>query len=728
MTADINGLTNPFENSILNSNLTQLEKDKQIADYFVALSNGYEPPAEVLAEIASLLEAGVLSSDALARLQSLNDEIMAKISPVIDGGDTASITIDENSTIVTTVTADDRYSLNGDFSLTYSIVGGDDKALFQIDATTGALSFIAPPDYEAPVGGDNVYDVIVQVNDGATLMDTQTIQVAVADVNDTAPLPATFGVTLSQIQGSSSGWSVSSAGDVNGDGIDDILIGTRPRATNTREAYVVFGNKTLGTSESAASIDLSSLDGSNGFVFEGIDDVERGRYFSSAGDVNGDSIDDILIGTGGKTFVVFGNDAWGEDGSAPSIDLSTPLNGKNGFEITGSGTVFSASSAGDVNGDGVDDILIGRLGVSTVVFGKKTSLTGDFEASITLPSRTIAADPTKSIVFFGIDGTNDLSGYSVSSAGDVNGDGIDDILIGAHQADGPANNDGTDIFEATFSDVGKTYVVFGKKTSVTGEFAASIDLGTLNGANGFVLNGIDQRDLSGFSVSSAGDVNGDGIDDILIGAIESTFTDDIGKDTNGVESGEAYVVFGKKTSVTGDFAASIDLGKLNGDNGFVLNGIDADDLSGRSVSSAGDVNGDGINDILIGAPGGDTNGVDAGEAYLVFGNNTWGTGESAASIDLSSLNGTDGFVFKGIDANDRSGFFVSSAGDVNGDGVDDILIGAVGTASLDGSTFAGETYVVFGGADLLVAYDAADGARDGSIELSLIGENPLSVI
>lgn len=187
----IDGLTNPFENSVLNSNLTQLEKEKQIASYEAAIAQGYEPPPEVLAELAALIEAGVLSPEAQARMQALTNQIAAEIGPIITsngGGDIASITVDENTTVVTTVTALDQYSLNdGSDSLSYSITGGDDAGLFQIDAVTGVLSFITPPDYEAPVGTDNFYNVIVQVNDGAVLVDTQALQITVADVVEATP-------------------------------------------------------------------------------------------------------------------------------------------------------------------------------------------------------------------------------------------------------------------------------------------------------------------------------------------------------------------------------------------------------------------------------------------------------------------------------------------------------------------------------------------------------------
>ncbi|AUB44531.1 Ca2+-binding protein, RTX toxin-related (plasmid) [Nostoc flagelliforme CCNUN1] len=246
--------------------------------------------------------------------------------------------------------------------------------------------------------------------------------------------------------------------------------------------------------------------------------------------------------------------------------------------------------------------------------------------------------------------SGDSSGASVSNAGDINGDGLDDLIIGAFRADPNGN-----------SYAGQSYVLFGGRNLGSG---GSLNLSDLNGTNGFLINGIAAYDYSGESVSNAGDINGDGIDDLIIGAF--------GADPNGNSyAGQSYVVFGGRNL---DSGGSLNLSDLNGTNGFLINGIAERDFSGDSVSNAGDINGDGIDDLIIGADGADPNGNSyAGQSYVVFGGRNLGSG---GSLNLSDLNGTNGFLINGIAGRDFSGDSVSNAGDINGDGIDDLIIGA----------------------------------------------------
>jgi len=294
-------------------------------------------------------------------------------------------------------------------------------------------------------------------------------------------------------------------------------------------------------------------------------------------------------------------------------------------------------------------------------------------------------DGSRGVVLAGVN-SYDRAGYSVRAAGDVNGDGIDDVLIGAQKAD-PGGRESA----------GASYVVFG----TTQGFSPVFPLGKLfaahggDGSHGFVLAGIDAFDLSGISVSGAGDVNGDGIDDLIVGAVSA---DPSGKGG----AGESYVVFGTRQSfppvfqLAGLFAAH----GGDGTRGFVLAGADDDDESGIAVSAAGDVNGDGIDDLLIGADGGAPGGkLHAGESFVVFG----GTSAFPPVFQLASLfgaaggDGSQGFVLTGVNADDASGYSVSAAGDVNGDGYDDIIIGAENDAPYGIRAGAGVVSCISGG-------------------------------
>jgi hypothetical protein len=498
------------------------------------------------------------------------------------------------------------------------------------------------------------------------------------------------------------GASVSAAGDVNGDGIGDLLIGaTEADPANRFQAgvtYVLFGRDTALVGEFPPLYPLGSLlprgggDGSEGFVLAGVDGNDNsGQAVSDAGDVNGDGIGDLLVSTpyagrsnGGQAYLVFGR----ASGFSPLTDLRSlfPFGGGDGsagvafvgiheFGRTG----YSVSGAGDINGDGLDDLVIGAVrnnssgtespGESYVVFGRASGFPPVFSVSNLFPAG--GGDGSDGFVIRGRDVFDSL-GASVSNAGDVNGDGLADLVVGA-----PGAGDR----------VGEAYVVFGR----TSGFSAVLPVGQLiagDGSEGFVLRGGEGVNYTGRSVSGAGDVNGDGIDDLLVGAPGHPFFEG--------HPGETYVVFGRTTGFPAVFplASLYPAGGGDGGEGFVLVGTEDEDHVGFALSGTGDINGDGVDDILVGAYGVEPQGRErAGQSYLVFGRTTG----FPAVFPLSELfpgaggDGSEGVVMNGAE-DDWGGFSVSGAGDVNADGLADLIIGGSSILALNET----EGYVVFG--------------------------------
>lgn len=271
----------------------------------------------------------------------------------------------------------------------------------------------------------------------------------------------------------------------------------------------------------------------------------------------------------------------------------------------------------------------------------------------------------------------DFAGQSVASAGDVNGDGKGDMLIGADTVDG-----------AMTTDNGAAYLVLGGKGPGMQTSLSNADTTFLGASEG---------DRAGVSVAGAGDVNGDGKADLLIGAWLH--------DGSGSDSGVAYLVYG------GDSLGSTV--KLDeNQRGATFIGEAKDDSAGFSVAGAGDVNGDGKNDILIGAPFNDTAGKDAGAAYLFFGG-----GDLSGELKLKDAD----VKFNGANPGEKSGRVVAGLGDINGDGLADIAVGAPDFGGVPARS--GAVYVVLGSKSLggEVSLASADAKVTGTKEGQQLG-------
>ena len=585
------------------------------------------------------------------------------------------------------------------------------------------------------VNGDGFGDVIV----GAPYYDNgQSEEGRIYVFHGSASGPSTFPSFIKESDTAVSyfGYSVATAGDVNGDGYSDIIVGA-PAWNNTGKAYVYHGSSAGLSATNNWQKQINQID------------ADFGNSVSTAGDINNDGYSDVIIGA------PLANDGQSDEGRAniylgSSTGLSDVIHVR--LEINSINASFgeSVSLAGDVNGDGYSDVIVGagkftdgqtREGRAYIYAGSASGITnspfwtvesnqaysefggsvstagdvnGDGLSDVIIGAKSYEDDSTNegtAFVYYGnatsmsttpswtkdIDQRDAYFGCSVATAGDVNGDGYADVIIGAYG------------FENGKLDEGKAFVFFG---SISGLSTSSDWYETSN----------QQYAKLGWSVATAGDVNGDGFSDIIISAplygneqanegrafIYYGYADGLRTLVNWTfESNQPNSNFGNSVStagdVNGDGYSDVIISAPNFENGefaegaaFVFHGS-ATGLSlfpnwiaegnrataafGNSVSTAGDVNGDGYSDVIIGAFGFSNGQSGEGSAFLYYGS-------------ASGLSSASNWSAENNQAFSYFGYSVSTAGDVNGDGYSDVIIGALTFSN--GQLNEGAAYVYHG--------------------------------